>query len=296
MAFKGCDFAGGRPSPAALKAAGIAFVARYFADAIGRQGEFKNLTVAEAKGYLDAGIAIMPPWEGTATEAVTDGYAGGLAHGRSWKAQADKLGVPSSVIAWYTIDTDTSADVAEYERGFAEGVNPHPIGIYGDGAELTAAVKRGRVVKTWQTNATSWAGGAYKQANIVQGGTQVIDGVRVDLNQADSLAGMWGAATIQAVPVPAAPPAPVTDGDKMTGYIKVATDGSVYAYGDVPFLGSFTTDLSNGEVIVEVRLTKTHKGYIAFGNKGGIFTKGDAVYLGGGGDKNPAGFLAADAG
>lgn len=100
---------------------------------------------------------------------------------------------------------------------------------------------------------------------------------------------------------PTAPwmPVPVivtAQGGNMKGYVKVALNGAVYAYGDVKYCGGFEHDLSNGELLIQVKLTASHQGYVGFGNKGGIFTKGDAPYLGGGGDTNPAGFLAADAG
>lgn len=287
--YKGCDYAGGRPSVAALTTAGIQFVARYFADGLGSVGSFKTLTADEATSLLSAGIAIMPVWEGTATEAVTTGYSGGLAHGQAWKAQATKLTVPASVIAWYTIDSDTAADVSEYERGFAEGTRPYPIGIYADGSECIAAVKRGRVAGTWATNATSWSGGPYALATIVQGGTQTIDGAQVDLDKANTLAGMWGAVVIQAAPLSNAP---FITGGKL-GYIQCALDGSVEHYGDmtaVASLGGAAKYLVGGEVIVSAAITATRKGYWLQGNKGSIFAFGDAVFYGHG--TNPAGYIA----
>lgn len=286
--YKGCDFAGVRPRPDRLVAAGIQFVARYFADAIGSVGAFKNLTADEAKGYLDLGLAIMCIWEGTATEALGD-YASGKAHGKSWKAQADRLGVPAHVIAWYTVDTDTAADISEYERGFGDGASPNPIGIYADGAECTAAVNRGRVVGTWATNASSWSGGVYPLATIVQSGTAVVDGCTIDLDRASSLAGMWGVAVIQSTPAPAPF---IQTGDSM-GYIQVALNGNVFHFGDLAVLaplGGASKLLTNGEVIVSAEITPTRKGYYLVGNKGSVFTFGDAVFYGRASD--PSGFFA----
>lgn len=252
MSMTGCDFAGGRPGPEALRKAGIQFVARYLADALGDQGGLKNLTADEAQGYLGAGIAIMPVWEGTTDEAISN-FSAGQAHGQAWKAQALGLGIPEDVRAWWTVDTKAGFGfgdldhIAAYGQGFAQAVAPHPVGVYGDGVVCQAMVDRRLVSGTWATNAISWPGGAFAFADVVQvpvsqGGATTIDGVDVDLDTAFTLDGMWGA------PHPKTqgghvfnPPLRLTicaDLDCPTGRAwQLQPDGAVITCGSAPYRG-----------------------------------------------------------
>lgn len=79
----------------------------------------------------------------------------------------------------------------------------------------------------------------------------------------------------------------------MTGWMMVATNGAAYCYGDVTNHGDAQGLLSGGEVIVSVKLTKSHGGYVMFGNHGSTFSFGDAPVLAH--PTNPAGFFAFDA-
>jgi hypothetical protein len=250
MTVKGCDFAGGRPGADALRTAGIGFVARYLADSLGNDGRFKNLTADEARSYLDAGISIMPVWEGAAREALSN-FSVGQAHGQDWKSQADRLGIPQEVRAWWTVDTDAGPgdldSIAAYAQGFAQAVAPHPTGVYGDGAVCQAMHDRRLVSGTWATNATSWPGGAFPFADVVQvpaaqGGATTIGGVKVDLDTAFNLDGMWGApqTTIQGGHV-FNPPLQLTicaDLDCPAGGAwQLQPDGAIITCGSAPYRG-----------------------------------------------------------
>jgi hypothetical protein len=85
------------------------------------------------------------------------------------------------------VDTDAGPgdldSIAAYTQGFAQGVAPHPTGVYGDGAVCQGMYDRHLVSGTWATNATAWPGGAFPFADVVQvpasqGGATTIGGVR----------------------------------------------------------------------------------------------------------------------
>jgi hypothetical protein len=68
------------------------------------------------------------------------------------------------------------------------------------------------------------------------------------------------------------------------GYLIVANDGGVFAYGDAPFCGSMGGQPMNAP-ITGAAMTSTGHGYVLVGTDGGIFCFGDAHFCGSMGGK-----------
>src|SRR3954469_24532642 len=71
----GIDYSYGRPSTAAIKAAGYSFVCRY----VSYNTTGKNINKSEANSLRAAGISIVINWENVATDALK-GYDTGATH------------------------------------------------------------------------------------------------------------------------------------------------------------------------------------------------------------------------
>lgn len=191
MTIKGVDYAYGRPSPAALRAAGYRFACRY----VSYDGNPKNLTVAEARALRQAGLDVVVVFERDADRPI-EGAAAGAEDGASAKRQADALGAPPGSAIYAAVDFDpTSAQmpvVLAYLKAFARACDPHPCGAYGGYRVIDAA--KGIVRYLWQAGAWStWLNPAtgrreyrlHPAAHLRQyAGTVQVDGVSCDVNDA----------------------------------------------------------------------------------------------------------------
>lgn len=202
MTIAGCDYSFSRPSTASLKSAGISFVCRYLSTDPG-----KNLTAAEAKGLLAAGISIVVNWETTGTTAK-GGYQAGLADAQAARAQATAIGVPKTVPIFYSVDWDVALDevpeVLDYLHGLADAEGSKDrVGVYGGFVIIAAAALAGFTM-LWQTYA--WSGGEWEPtAQLRQvSNDQSIGGASVDLDEAlSSSYGQWSpSASPTPTPVP----------------------------------------------------------------------------------------------
>ena len=63
------------------------------------------------------------------------------------------------------------------------------------------------------------------------------------------------------------------------GYLIVASDGGVFAFGDARFNGS-TGNITLAQPIVDFAVTPSGNGYLLLAADGGVFAFGDARYLG----------------
>jgi hypothetical protein len=198
-----------RIDPAALKAAGCQVVFRYLSN----PGWPKNLTAAEARELLAAGIPIVLNYETTA-DFMLGGYSAGVACARSARQQAAALGAPADARIFYSADFDASPSqtsiVVAFLNGAASVDGASRVGVYGGLRVVQSAAAVGYA--TWQTIA--WSGGQWdSRAAARQTGTeQSVGGVQVDVNQIMNLGalGAWGATTTP-IPntggtVPAIPP------------------------------------------------------------------------------------------
>lgn len=270
---RGCDYAFGRPTPAALKAAGFSFVVRYISTPATNP---KNLTPAERDQLLDAGLSLWLVWE-VASTSPSQGAALGATHGAAAKAQARALGYPIDVPILVAVDTDTYLGNidrhADYVRAFVAACVPYPIGVYGD-ADILARI--GPLSKLgWLPNATGWSAPlARKQVidaglvHVQQGRGTTVDGIAVDPNIVIRPCPAWSRST---APTPAPLPSPVPIPEEgpvvrvtFSGYANQFThDGGSYshisrelavAYTNVPLLPPIDRSLPGGEAAFKAAL------------------------------------------
>jgi Domain of unknown function (DUF1906) len=185
----GVDYAWSHPTPAALKAAKVAFVMRYLAP-----DRSKSLTKSEATALAAAGIWVGVVWESTANRALA-GKVGGVADAKAAAAQATACGMPAGRPIYFAVDFDATeaqqTQINAYLDGAASVIGRDRVGIYGGYYPVKRALDAGKAVWAWQTIA--WSGGQWDAwAHIRQGAQKTIGGVSCDLNtsmQADF--GQW---------------------------------------------------------------------------------------------------------
>jgi hypothetical protein len=202
---RGVDYSWGRPSPAALVAAGYTFAVRYLSSWAPHAG--KRLTAGEARALSAAGLDVVLVYEDLAGDFLVDPEATGRAHAAAARAQAATLGAPPDVPIYFAIDRDprpaaTLRAGLTYLRYAAGELGPARVGVYGGHAIVQAALDGGSCRYGWQTYAWSdgmwWPGAQLRQ---VKTGVQ-FDGVDVDEDEAQSADfGAWrvGQSTYQEV-------------------------------------------------------------------------------------------------
>jgi len=230
MTTAGADYAFTHPDTSSLKSAGIGFVCRYLST-----DPSKNLTATELSALHGAGISVVLNWETTAQMALR-GYQGGLADGRTARAQAQALGAPASVPIYYSVDFDATlaqiSTVLDYLHGVADAEGSKDlVGVYG-GYDTVAATLAAGFRYAWQTfawsgNPTKWHGSASIRQTAVD---NYIGGVQVDLDEAmTDEYGQWPAAST--VPQPANLPI-LREGS--TGAAVILMQRSLMLAGQVP--------------------------------------------------------------
>ncbi|MGI5233787.1 DUF1906 domain-containing protein [Actinoallomurus sp. CA-142502] len=190
MSAEGIDYAWGRPSLAALLAAGKTFVCRYLS-----HSPSKNLTAAEARGLSEAGVWIVAVWETTAKRAL-DGKAAGTTDARDALSQAQVCGMPDGRPIYFAVDWDATVSqqsaINAYLDGAASVLGRDRVGIYGGYGPVSRALAVGKARWAWQTYAWSggrWAAGVHLQ-QYSNGHT--LGGVGCDYNRAmTSDYGQW---------------------------------------------------------------------------------------------------------
>lgn len=193
-----------RIAPAALKAAGCSVVFRYLSN----PGWQKNLTAAEARELLAAGIPIVLNYETNAT-FMLGGYSAGQECARSARAQANALGAPPTTRIYYSADFDVTAAQTSIVMAFLKGAasvdGAAEVDEYGGLRLAQAAAAAG--MRPWQTIA--WSGGVWDPHDVARqtGEQRTVGGVVVDVNEIEDLTalGAWGG------PAPAPAPTPSTD-------------------------------------------------------------------------------------
>jgi hypothetical protein len=176
------DYSAGPIAPAALAAAGVRTVMRY----VSTPGQSKNITPAEYRQLVEAGIAVGLVYE-TSAGWMLGGYSAGAAAARSARAQAVAVGYPSWYPIWYAADFQATAaqiaTVLDTLHGAADAEGSKAlVGAYGDFEVCTAAAAAG-FAAPWQTAA--WSGAdRCPAAALYQTGTQTVcGGVQVDINE-----------------------------------------------------------------------------------------------------------------
>lgn len=207
---KGFDYAGGRPSGAAIKAAGGSFVCRYLTDG-GPGLPGKQLQAGELADLVASGVAVVFNYETTANFML-----GGADAGKQCAAQAlayiHSIGGPVHPVVYFSADWDESPDQQDAVNAFLAAAGavlggPTFVGIYGAYYVCKRALDAGVCAYMWQTEA--WSGGNIDaRVNIMQRngiGYATVGGVQCDIDEAHTED--FGQYTGQ---VATAPPPPTT--------------------------------------------------------------------------------------
>lgn len=186
MSRLGLDYAGGRPDPEAIRAAGFDFVVRYLSDG-GPGLPGKLLTPDEADALRAAGVDIVSNWETTA-DRMRAGYDAGVYDATAARAQVLTCGGRPDRPIYFSADWDAAPEdqtaIDDYLRGAASVLGAHNVGIYGGYWPASRALNDGVAEWEWQTDA--WSGGQADDRRKMHQriGTAVVDGVQCDINEA----------------------------------------------------------------------------------------------------------------
>jgi hypothetical protein len=145
---------------ATLKAAGKAFVCRYYSNHhVSSTGvpDWKDLRKAELAEKAAAGVRIVSNWELMANPP--NSRAVGQSHAELFLAENAELGGPEWAFVYYAIDTPAHAhDFDNYAMGWADRIDPSRLGCYGDGAVFRQLKADGLITKAWQSMSRSFPG------------------------------------------------------------------------------------------------------------------------------------------
>lgn len=192
--MRGLDYSSGRPSAAAVKAAGFGFVMRY----IGTPGRTKNLTAREYDDMHNSGVAVGLVYEDSAGTALK-GHARGAQDAGAVLADARNIGVQVHA-CYFAVDFDVTnasqmATVDDYLAGAASVLGAGAVGVYGEADVIDHCLANGRARYGWQTRAWSH-GRTSTRAHVIQQLEQTaVGGVLCDVNE--SVATDFGQAGIE---------------------------------------------------------------------------------------------------
>lgn len=176
---------------------GISFAARYLIPTT-----YGNaLTKSEAQTLRDAGLAVMLCWE-TSAKRMSGGYAVGLLDGSTARKLAQEMGISGGTVIYFAADYavppgDYEA-ICQYLIAAAVAVQPYKAGLYGSENIVREMYEREACADMWQC-----VGGSNQFlpcAKVIQYESQYGTnakalaakvGFAVDLDAAESLAGMW---------------------------------------------------------------------------------------------------------
>jgi hypothetical protein len=180
------DYSAGRPSAAALKAAGFGGVIRY----VGLGKADKRITAAEYQDMVANGVQVLLVAELDSTDAweAADDYANGVSHAGMALADARALGIPDSVGIAAAADAHATAsqvaDAVNYCRGFRDVLGLARTGFYGFRETLTAVHDAGMASWFWRCGSQPTAAERqwthFWQRND---GTTTVSGIAVDINE-----------------------------------------------------------------------------------------------------------------
>lgn len=182
------DYSAGRPTGAAVRAAGHVGVIRY----AGTQGRPKNITKAEYQDMDRNGVGVALIFEDLAGDALK-GWGRGVDAARAIAADAASIGFPTSRPLYFAVDQDITTQmdaVKAYFGGIASVLGSRPIGVYGEADVLDAVIGSGLAEYGWQTAAWSKGRRTNKARLFQRIGSVVVGGIACDVN--DILAADWG--------------------------------------------------------------------------------------------------------
>jgi hypothetical protein len=206
----GIDYSfGGGLTANRMKAAGVAFVARY----LSWQPNPKNINKTEFDNLVKSGLHVVLVWEGTGRDCV-NGFHGGHHDAQEADRQARALGAPGVPLYFAPCDYDApEADqwlINTYLDGAASVLGHGRTGFYGGYWPLSRAFNGHHMAYGWQTYA--WSGGNWdRRAHLQQyQDSAMMGGAEVDYDRSMQFDfGQWPRPAAKAPPAPHAPqPAP----------------------------------------------------------------------------------------
>jgi hypothetical protein len=217
------DYSTSRPPMNILRAAGVTGAGRYIGwDSVpGYPSIGKNLTVAESKELLGAGIEIFLAFE-YAPDAAAQGTPQGTKDGQLAKTQLAELEAPPDMASYFAVDFDIPdyaphlADtppnalaklgpVGKYFQAIKALKYAYEIGGYGGYYAIKRLFDAGLITKGWQTIA--WSGGLLDpRACIYQlAATSSIVGADIDVREHTATMadyGQWPRPSVSPTTVP----------------------------------------------------------------------------------------------
>lgn len=176
-----------------LAGEGYSFVGRY---CVANEGQLaqKAMVQSEIAAIHGAGLAIFPIYETTAARPAK-GASAGEQDGKAAWARAAALGIPSGTIIYFC--ADYAVPVTDYDKveaylnAAAKAALPYRVGLYGPYSVIEEMSKRGAAEAYWQCS--GWSGGLKSERRTMyqSAGNVTAGGIKVDLNETDTLAGMW---------------------------------------------------------------------------------------------------------
>lgn len=183
-----------------LKQEDISFAVRYLVPNNDKYG-WKALTKEEVQAIHDAGLSLMLCWE-TDAKRMKGGAEAGKADATVAVNLAQEMGASKGTIIYfaadYTVPESDYKFIWNYLYAASMVIGPYQVGLYGSENIVASMSERNVCQYFWQC-----VGGSNKFlpcANVIQyewqGGANAKEiakkiGVAVDLNSAESLAGMW---------------------------------------------------------------------------------------------------------
>jgi len=157
------------PPIAEMKKAGVSFVCRYLSE-VNPATKVKLLTLGEAKGLGQAGIAIVSNYEWTGDTAL-GGSPAGVFDAQIAAEQHAACGGPANRPIYFSVDFGATAAqmpaIIEYFKGVSSVIGLHRTGAYGSYFVIRGLLDAGVIAWGWQTYA--WSGGAWEpRAHIRQ--------------------------------------------------------------------------------------------------------------------------------
>lgn len=201
-----------RPYLAALKAAGVQSVFRYYATAAQPEVPQKQLTVAERDAILDAGMSIGSVFQYYSNVPANIHAERGRQDGDTVLARVAAFGQPQGSAVYFGVDFDWApsdtakrTSIIDYFTEVSARVKPagYRVGVYGSGATCSAVLDAGLAELAWLVNSPGHTGAASfynsRRWRLFQNGldTKVAGGIQIDTNiiapgQGDF--GQWGRA------------------------------------------------------------------------------------------------------
>lgn len=177
----GFDFSwgNGKPSAAAIKAAGGGFGVSYLSTADRTKG-WTSGQVSELRGHQ---VGVCAVWENGNAEAL-HGHAAGQQAALAATSLAQEFGRPEGRPIYFAVDTDTDwGSVRPYFEGVRSVLSKDETGIYAGYRVILGAQSSGLVGYFWQT--VAWSGGKVAPGiHLYQRlGTTKVGGVGCDVDE-----------------------------------------------------------------------------------------------------------------